>query len=207
MERVADISPPVLAIPTRALRCNDLIHCDTEKLESRMTTEIPPAAQRQRLVVCVLAVSQNKEGRRLLLQRRNKDNDDTPYSGYVELPQGKVEANESLIDAARRELSEEAGLILSGLICGGEEPVEAGQNSDLYASSPPICVADRLQNHIGIAIVATVTGSVCATNEADKQGWYSDLDVKALINQGAVFPLNRPMLSEYLKHPDWALQY
>ena len=68
--------------------------------------------QHQRLVICILGVRGTPEGRRLLLQRRHKVNEDTPYDGYIELPQGKVEAGESLVDAARRELREEAKLEL-----------------------------------------------------------------------------------------------
>lgn len=155
--------------------------------------------QRQRLVICVLAVRDAPGGRRLLLQRRHKVNDDTPYTGYIELPQGKVEAGESLIDAARRELREESGLALLSPILGGEARFVSSPTSDLWISHPLICVADRIQNHVGVGIVVSVSGNPSHTREADNQRWYSDVEVRRLLASGWIFPLNRPMLIEYLE--------
>lgn len=154
--------------------------------------------RRQRLVVCLLCVRGRAHEREILLQRRNKAHDDTPYDKYFELPQGKVEAGESLTEAARRELMEEAGLVLSAPIAGSEIPFEAPQTSELWISHPFICVVDRIQNHVGLAIVVQVEGIVADSNEADSQGWHTDNEVDSLLRAGRIFPLNRPMLTEYL---------
>jgi 8-oxo-dGTP pyrophosphatase MutT (NUDIX family) len=154
--------------------------------------------QRQRLIICILGVRETPEGRKLLLQRRHKVNEDTPYDGYIELPQGKVKAGESLFDAARRELREEAGIALLSPVLGAETRFGSTPTSDLWISHPLICVADRLQNHVGIGIVASVSGTPTHTLEADNQRWYSDEEVRRLLVSGRIFPLNRPMLAEYL---------
>jgi 8-oxo-dGTP pyrophosphatase MutT (NUDIX family) len=155
--------------------------------------------QRQRLVICILGVRGTPEGRRLLLQRRHKVNEDTPYDGYIELPQGKVDAGESLVDAARRELREESRLDLLSPVLGAESRFASPPTSDLRISHPLICVADRLQNHVGIGIVVSVSGTPSQTREADNQRWYSDLEVRRLLTSERIFPLNRPMLIEYLR--------
>jgi 8-oxo-dGTP pyrophosphatase MutT (NUDIX family) len=154
--------------------------------------------QPQRLIICILVVREALQGRELLLQRRCKPNDDTPYSGYLELPQGKVQAGETLVDAARRELFEETRLSLGSAIAGGETPLDTAGTSDLWVSHPLICVADRLQNHIGLGVVFSATGTASSTREADSLQWYSDREVAGALQEGRVFPLNGPMLLEYL---------
>jgi 8-oxo-dGTP pyrophosphatase MutT (NUDIX family) len=154
--------------------------------------------QLQRLVVCILSVRDTSDGRRLLLQRRHKTLEDTPYDGYLEVPQGKVDAQESIIDAARRELREESGLAVRATIYGDETQFQSPPTSDLWVSHPLICVVDRLQNHVGVAIIVSVAGSPVPTPEADNQQWYSDDQIRQLLAHGRIFPLNRPMLAEYL---------
>lgn len=154
--------------------------------------------QLQRLVVSVLAVRGQFPKREILLQQRSKENDDTPYTGYLELPQGKVEAGESLIAAARRELIEEAGLRIAHVIYGDEQAMAAEDTSDLYVSQPFSCVADRIQNHFAVAVVVAVEGDAVPSAEATSHAWYGDAAVRDVLHQGLVFPLNRPMLKQYL---------
>jgi len=153
----------------------------------------------QRLVVSVLAIRGQLPNREILLQRRSKENDDTPYTGYLELPQGKVEAGESILAAAQREMAEETGLRITRIIYGAEEQMAAGEHSDLHISWPLVCVADRIQNHFAVAVVAFVAGDPDASAEADSHAWYADEEVRQFMDRRVVFPLNRPMLAEYLR--------
>lgn len=155
--------------------------------------------QLQRLIVCILVVRNHENERQLLLQRRNKKNDDTPYTGYLELPQGKVEAHESITVAAQRELAEETGLALAAITYGREAHTESGPHFDLYTIRPLICATERIQGHFAIALIAQVTGTVSATKEADKHAWYLDSEVKDALTKNIVFPLNRPILNAYLE--------
>ncbi|WP_167493129.1 NUDIX hydrolase [Micromonospora ureilytica] len=155
----------------------------------------------QRPIICIIATDTGSQPQRVLLQRRVKSRDDTPYSGYFELPQGKVNHNESLEGAARRELSEETGLDLGPLLAGGESPYDAGswKTSNLLTSHPLICVADTIQNHLGIAVVAEVQGTPYATSEAAQHRWCTFTEVTNLVNRRAIFPLNIPMLQEFMR--------
>jgi 8-oxo-dGTP pyrophosphatase MutT (NUDIX family) len=155
----------------------------------------------QRPVICIIAVDTSARPQRVLLQRRVKPADDTPYGGFFELPQGKVNCNESLEAAARRELSEETGLELAGLIRGGESSFRDGlwESSALYTAHPLICVVDTIQNHLGIAVVAEVRGRCRETREAVHHQWLTVDEISDLVTTGAVFPLNVAMLEEFIK--------
>jgi 8-oxo-dGTP pyrophosphatase MutT (NUDIX family) len=94
-------------------------------------------ARLQRPIVCVVVVRDAL----VLLQRRTKSVDDTPYRGLWELPQGKIEKGESLQQAARRELKEETGLDVSEVLSGQVlEATQFGPHSRLSAIRPALCV-------------------------------------------------------------------
>ncbi len=66
-----------------------------------------PAEQRSITEVAV-GILINTEGKFLLTTRPHGK----VYAGYWEFPGGKLEANETVIDALRRELSEEIGIVI-----------------------------------------------------------------------------------------------
>ncbi|MER6104207.1 NUDIX hydrolase [Streptomyces sp. NPDC001832] len=153
----------------------------------------------QRPVVCILAVRpRGSGGFEVLLQRRTKANDDTPYNGFLELPQGKVNRNESLTQAARRELAEEAGLKVLRFLAGGDAHAFVAETSELAASQPFVCVTDTMQNHIGLCVIAEITGDAQATSEASGHRWYDRHELEKLIAAKRLFPLNVPMLRKFL---------
>ncbi|MFH8520372.1 NUDIX hydrolase [Streptomyces gelaticus] len=153
----------------------------------------------QRPVVCILAVRPSgTRGTEVLLQRRTKENDDTPYNGCLELPQGKVNQNESLTQAARRELAEESGLQIRRFLVGGDAHASVAETSELAASQPFVCVTDTLQNHIGLCVIAEITGDAQATSEASGHHWYGRHELETLIAAKKLFPLNVPMLRKFL---------
>jgi 8-oxo-dGTP diphosphatase len=154
----------------------------------------------QRPVVCILAVRARAcEGYELLLQSRVKPDDDTPYNGYLELPQGKVEANETLSDAVHRELREETGLTVTRFLAGGESGAASGvETSVLTTSQPLICVTDSAQNHIGLGVVVEVSGEFQETAEADGHAWFTPGELVSLLPGSRIFPLNVPMVRAFL---------
>lgn len=159
-------------------------------------------AKRQRPVISMLVVRGSGQGTEILLQRRTKDaDDDTPYAGFLELPQGKVQSGESIQDAARRELLEETGLRLDCTTFGEERPAVVSETtSQLLVCRPLLVVADKIQNHIGIAIVVTAEGNVTPTAEASGHEWVLVSAMRNVLQSERIFPLNRPMIEEYLDH-------
>jgi 8-oxo-dGTP pyrophosphatase MutT (NUDIX family) len=104
----------------------------------------------QRPVASVIAVRHSSSDPLLLLQVRRKPHDDTPYGGYLELPQGKIKKGESLRAAVARELREETGLVVSGYLVGGETPCDVGtQQSVITTAKPLVCVIDSRQTTSG----------------------------------------------------------
>jgi hypothetical protein len=56
-----------------------------------------------------------------------------------------------------------------------------------------------LNNLLGVAIVVQVHGEYSASREANAHAWYSDRAVRTELDDESVFPLNRPILEEYLR--------
>jgi ADP-ribose pyrophosphatase YjhB (NUDIX family) len=101
--------------------------------------------------------------------------------------------------AASRELTEETGLSLVNIASGAEKPYpQVAPSSELSVFHPVVCVIDAIQNHIGIAIVVIAEGELASTKEASSHGWHTASEVLELLAQGRVFPLNVPMLKEFL---------
>ncbi|MFJ8493435.1 NUDIX domain-containing protein [Streptomyces sp. NPDC094038] len=154
----------------------------------------------QRPVVCILAVRPHgATGFEVLLQRRTKTKDDTPYNGYLELPQGKVNRNESLMQAAHRELAEETGLTIRRFLVGGEQAFRSVAETSVMATSQPfVCVSDSVQNHIGLCVIVEVSGDLLVTKEASGHRWYSPGELETVIATNGLFPLNVPMVRRFL---------
>lgn len=102
--------------------------------------EVPP-----RPVVAVGLVARDRRGRLLLVERGHP-----PHQGRWSLPGGRVEAGETLAEAAVRELHEETGLSAAvGEIAGVVERIAEGYHYvivDLWASladnAVPVAAAD-----------------------------------------------------------------
>lgn len=160
--------------------------------------------RRQRPVVCVLAVRLDDQGNPLiLLQRRQKIFDDTPFKGYWEMPQGRVDKNETISDAAKRELWEETGLEIRRFLRGGESafPYIDRSKSILTFSNPLICVVDSASNFFAICVVVETGGNPQRTPEARNHRWCDSTTIRSMIEAGRIFPLNLPMLTEFLESP------
>lgn len=149
----------------------------------------------QRPVLSLLALTDTTVGRKVLLQKRNKKRDDTPYSGYLELPQGRISESESVASFAAFKLQNETGLEITKYLVGGESHWPISQeSSSLYVSTPFCCVADVVQNHFAIGIVVLVAGKVRNTADAEDHRWYGVQGITEALAIGSVFPLNVPIL-------------
>jgi 8-oxo-dGTP pyrophosphatase MutT (NUDIX family) len=154
-------------------------------------------------VVCILVHRKNEHGvDQLLLQKRVKTREQVDYYGLWELPQGKVERGELILDAITRELSEETALEAVGL-----SPVHCRQTTTILDSRidvfcPTLCVLDIEHGYVGFGLITRTLGEVHATAEAQDHRWVTKGEASSLISAGTVFPLNVPIIQEFFSIGD-----
>lgn len=152
-----------------------------------------------RPVVSVIVQRIAEDGQlRILLQRRTKPGEAECW----ELPQGKIRVDETLHAAARRELAEETGMRLGRVLTPGiaaEAEWVAGHL--LQCTDPASCVLDISGQYLAVCIVAEASGEPVATAEAHAHRWLTAAELRVLLETEHVFPLNIPMLRNFLcKH-------
>lgn len=113
-------------------------------------------------VDCVGGIVTSPDGRLLLIQRGNK-----PALGCWSVPGGRVEEDETLIEATAREVLEETGLhVVVGELVGTVE--RAAPDGSVYVIYDFSCTpaSDNLE--------------VVAGDDADDVGWFSPAEVRGL---------------------------
>lgn len=149
----------------------------------------------QRPIVSVVVERTGAQGLEVLVQRRCKRRD--PYDGVLEFPQGGIEQNESMFEAAARELLEESGLRLRSLVdCDGED---LQKNHNVQGFLPLACVHDVENGFLGVALVGKAEGATRTTPEAKDHQWIKVEDLAGLLAGERIFPLNVPMIHAYLE--------
>ncbi len=112
----------------------------------------------------ILAVSVAlRRGDRLLLVRRAR----APSKGVYAFPGGRVEAGETLEEAARRELMEETGLSAGALVV--HEVVDLSATNDHPATF-----------RLTVFTADYAGGEAVAADDAEAVGWYSLHEARAL---------------------------
>lgn len=152
-----------------------------------------------RPVVSIIVQRVAEDGQlRILLQRRTKPGEAECW----ELPQGKIRVDETLHAAAQRELAEETGLRLSRILMPGIAPeAEWVAGNLLQFFEPASCVLDVSGQYLAVCVVAEASGEPVATVEACAHRWLTVAELKLLLEAERVFPLNIPMLRNFLcKH-------
>ncbi|MET0575654.1 MAG: NUDIX domain-containing protein [Mesorhizobium sp.] len=119
-------------------------------------------------------------GDRILLVRRGR----APSLGLYAFPGGRVEAGETIEEAARRELLEETGLMAGDL---------SPYREYLIAREPQGKPVDfRLQVFTGLYR----GGEAQAGDDADEAGWYTLADMENLPVIGSVLEVARELLAQ-----------
>lgn len=149
----------------------------------------------QHPIVSIIVERVTGDGPEILIQRRRKQGD--PYDGVLELPQGGIEQQESLFEAAARELLEETGMRLRSLQDNRGHSLSVSRES--HAFRPLACVHDVQNDFIGIAFVGQADGSPRDTPEADRHHWINVRELPAMLERERIFPLNLPMIQEYIR--------
>ena len=130
------------------------------------------------------------------MQRRRKRYEEPLFYKWWELPQGKLERGESLVECANRELSEETGLKLERVNDINQVSRKA---DDTESCKPLICVRTFGEtDFLGLALLISATGEPVLKDIRRDFKWVSKEGLRTLLDEEDFFPLNRAMLNEYL---------
>ena len=136
---------------------------------------------------------------RVLLQIRSKASAGR-FRGLYEIPQGKVGAGETLLDAAARELEDECGL--TDFVPRESYGTRREAGEDLAAIETLVVRETGYHSFMAVCLVGTASGTPRPSSEAENPAWYTSYEIKALIAEGNVFPLNVPMLEWHLNRSE-----
>jgi 8-oxo-dGTP pyrophosphatase MutT (NUDIX family) len=150
--------------------------------------------RRRHLVPAVAAavLFRDIDGRRhILLQRRQRE---AEFWNNWELPQGHLRAGESFLDAAHRELSEEAGLV--GTLAEKQPFFHISTRHDAYLSwgSHLAISSGAHKEFFCIAVCLNYVSGEAHSEERREFRWVDREQLNRLLASGKVFPLNEAIL-------------
>ncbi|MCP4083814.1 MAG: NUDIX hydrolase [Actinomycetia bacterium] len=156
-----------------------------------------PSTQKVRaglVASCMLTQDRGGQSYAVLMQRRFVERE---FWGFWELPQGHLRPGESFQSAAERELFEETGLVGKAsprALAGGASPLgeRTPLNGYISTSNEPEGV-----RYAAVAIPLELATSDSFLPEAQLQ-WFEASDIRQMLVDGDVFPLNHPMLQAWL---------
>jgi len=160
-------------------------------------------------VVTAILERKGRDGRILVyLQERWKPQVSPGYSGLWELPCGGVEPYENILDALKREVKEECGLIITNIVSNKHNRIYHPRANDrAYSCRPFICHGVTETRNglpwLGFAFICQVKGRVKINkDEARNPSWFTIKDLRHLVAKmpDKIFPLHLPVLDYYLKN-------
>jgi len=119
----------------------------------------------------------------VLLQTRWKPEDDPKHSGLLEIPGGRIELEEDVYSALKREVKEECGLEIKS-IKPGEETLTKGKFGEVSFAFVPFCGERYLgSNFVGFAFVCTAEGELIKRGvyDAKEPRWIRLTDLKRIV--------------------------
>ena len=121
----------------------------------------------QRMIPCVGGIVKDAEGRLLLVKRGQE-----PAKGRWSVPGGRVELDESDVDATAREVLEETGVrVRVGQLVGTVE--RAAPGGGVYLIRDYLC-------EVYVASDSDAPDALRAGDDADDAGWFTPDEVRAL---------------------------
>jgi len=150
-------------------------------------------------VVCLI-IEDFQEGRKILLQKRIKN---VKYKGIWELPQGKIQLTEDILSSAKRELKEETNLQLVKISKKHSILNESILDSNICQFKPILVSLDLTLGFVGMGLVIDAGGILKDTEEASSHAFFSENEIKELLKNGLVFPMNIPIIKEYFNNNNY----
>jgi 8-oxo-dGTP pyrophosphatase MutT (NUDIX family) len=157
-------------------------------------------------VVSVIVEREHDGDVEVLLQTRWKPERDPIYSGTLEIPAGGVGSYEDIYDAARREVWEETGLLVTSFYPNVRTTVYAPQDDDCFAFVP-FCCQQQLRGgipRIGIVFVCQVEDAEPrpGLGEVREVFWIKARELQGMLEKEPerIFTLQLPVLDYYLRH-------
>ena len=136
----------------------------------------------------------------ILIQKRRKNNSE---DGLIEIPAGKIRDFESVFEALKREIKEETGLTITGIIGEDCQLIKTGPYSTIDFS--PFCVTQNLSGGYSLILFTFIcTGKGKLYKESEESSdiqWLKVDKVKLLLetNPEKFFPMHINSLKKYLK--------
>jgi 8-oxo-dGTP pyrophosphatase MutT (NUDIX family) len=119
----------------------------------------------------------------VLLQTRWKPDEDAKHSGLLEIPGGRIELGEDVIEALKREVKEECGLIIKS-IKPTKETKAKGKFGEISLAFVPFC-GERFMgsNYVGFVFVCSARGKLRRKGLIDgkEPRWVSFAELKSLV--------------------------
>ena len=153
------------------------------------------------IVVSIIVEKNYKNRKSILLQKRKYLFTEPQYYDVWELPQGKIEKNETIIQSAKRELYEETSMkLVENIFSNNTIKV-----NDITLERQDILTTVFSKggiNYLGICIIVKAEGNPKSKIQNMEHKWIDVNCLPEIIKEGNVFPLNIPMLQKYVDYID-----
>jgi ubiquinone/menaquinone biosynthesis C-methylase UbiE/8-oxo-dGTP pyrophosphatase MutT (NUDIX family) len=158
-----------------------------------------PSASLTPVVISMIVERRINNELHILLQKRRKRYQEPQFFDYWELPQGKLQVDESVREAMRRELAEETGMKL--VRRASSHPLKKiDAKNRVEEIQPLVCVRSAGEtDFLGLAFVVAASGQPSSRDIRRSHTWVAKSKLPALLRTDKVFPLNRSMIEAYLQ--------
>ncbi|NPD87001.1 methyltransferase domain-containing protein [Lentimicrobium sp. L6] len=151
------------------------------------------------IVVSMIVEKTLNDKKYIVLQKRKYLYTEPHYYNVWELPQGKVEKDETIFETAKRELFEETGLNLFGSLLPNS--IETINDITLNQSDVLTTVfAKGGMNYLGVCVLVKAEGEFETGIQDTEPQWVEVGSLKNKLENERFFPLNIPMIKKYIEY-------
>ena len=150
------------------------------------------------VVVSMIVEKVEGDKKFILIQKRKYLFTEPHYYNVWELPQGKLEANETVLEAAKRELFEETNLELVRNLTFDNSINDNFVQLDRVDILTSVFIKGQL-NYLGLCLLVQAKGIPKPYIQDTEPQWIEISQLKEKLVTEKFFPLNIPMLEKYLE--------